>query len=198
MTHIPKAPLILDLCGGTGAWSAPYKEAGYEVMVVTYPIDVRDFAKDIQASPLGPVHGILVAPPCTCFTAGANQRWATQDKEGRTANDITIVRACLDIIRLCNPRWWALENPPGRLPRLVPELGTPVLRFQPWWYGDPYTKRTCLWGTFNPALPKTPVEPIRYTHGSWIMRLGGRSKRTKTLRSITPPGFARAFFEVNP
>ena len=25
---------ILDLCGGTGAWSAPYRDAGYEVIVV--------------------------------------------------------------------------------------------------------------------------------------------------------------------
>ena len=24
--------LILDLCGGTGAWSLPYKEGGFEVI----------------------------------------------------------------------------------------------------------------------------------------------------------------------
>ena len=29
--------IILDLCGGTGAWSAPYKEAGYDVRLVTLP-----------------------------------------------------------------------------------------------------------------------------------------------------------------
>ena len=23
-------PIILDLCGGTGSWSAPYREAGYQ------------------------------------------------------------------------------------------------------------------------------------------------------------------------
>ena len=23
--------IILDLCGGTGAWSKPYKDAGYDV-----------------------------------------------------------------------------------------------------------------------------------------------------------------------
>ena len=27
--------IILDLCGGTGAWSEPYKEAGYDVKVIT-------------------------------------------------------------------------------------------------------------------------------------------------------------------
>jgi len=32
-----KQKVILDLCGGTGAWSKPYKEAGYEVIVLTLP-----------------------------------------------------------------------------------------------------------------------------------------------------------------
>lgn len=29
--------LILDLCGGTGSWSKPYRNAGYEVKVITLP-----------------------------------------------------------------------------------------------------------------------------------------------------------------
>ena len=29
--------IILDLCGGTGAWSAPYRENGYDVRVITLP-----------------------------------------------------------------------------------------------------------------------------------------------------------------
>lgn len=29
--------VILDLCGGTGAWSRPYREAGYEVELITLP-----------------------------------------------------------------------------------------------------------------------------------------------------------------
>ena len=38
--------VILDLCGGTGAWSRPYKEAGYEVINVTlsdYDVTKTDF-----------------------------------------------------------------------------------------------------------------------------------------------------------
>ena len=27
--------IILDLCGGSGAWSAPYKAAGYDVRLIT-------------------------------------------------------------------------------------------------------------------------------------------------------------------
>lgn len=29
--------IILDLCGGTGSWSKPYKEAGYDVRNITLP-----------------------------------------------------------------------------------------------------------------------------------------------------------------
>lgn len=36
--------IILDLCGGTGAWSKPYKLAGYDVRVITAPeYDVKTY-----------------------------------------------------------------------------------------------------------------------------------------------------------
>ena len=54
--------IILDLCGGTGSWSKPYKDAGYDVRVITLPDDVRLYA------PPDNVHGILAAPPCTEFS----------------------------------------------------------------------------------------------------------------------------------
>ena len=31
------AKIILDLCGGTGSWSKPYRAAGYDVRVITLP-----------------------------------------------------------------------------------------------------------------------------------------------------------------
>jgi hypothetical protein len=90
-------------------------------------------------------------------------------------------------------KFWVLENPVGRLQTLRPQLGKPWY-FQPHWYGDPWTKKTGLWGKFNKELPKNEVAP---DPNSWIMKLGGKSERTKELRSMTPPGFAKAFFEAN-
>jgi hypothetical protein len=29
--------IILDLCGGTGSWSKPYRDAGYDVRLITLP-----------------------------------------------------------------------------------------------------------------------------------------------------------------
>ena len=34
-----KEKIILDLCGGTGSWSKPYKDAGYDVKVINRLIE---------------------------------------------------------------------------------------------------------------------------------------------------------------
>lgn len=81
------------------------------------------------------------------------------------------------------------------------------MMFNPFDYGDPYTKKTVLWGEFNTNLPKNPVEPelvtIKagnhyYKASSIWAKTGGKSEKTKTLRSNTPAGFAKAFFTANP
>jgi hypothetical protein len=209
---------ILDLCGGTGAWSRLYAKAGYDVIIVDpqdiredtsasiWQMDVEDYldwmiwlARGSIYTEIYCVHGILAAPPCTHFSGSGAQYWKAKDADGRTDEHLRTVDACLDLIELFDPVWWVLENPVGRLPKLRPNrLGEPLVRFQPYEYGDPWTKKTCLWGNFT--IPeKNPVEPVRSTkQGSWTQKLGGKSDRTKRLRSITPQGFAKAFFEANP
>lgn len=185
---------ILDLCGGTGSWSRPYADAGYDVRIVTLPDnDVRTY------QPPPAVHGILAAPPCDHFAVSGARWFADKDADGRTVEAIDIVRSCLRIINSCSPAWWALENPVGRIRRLVPELGMPVMAFDPCDYGDPWTKRTLLWGRFTPPLPifLHDDRSVFPSEGSKMHRIPPRPDR-KELRSITPPGFARAFFEVNP
>jgi len=42
------------------------------------------------------------------------------------------------------------------------------------------------------------VAPVRVcSQGSRVQRLGGKSDKTKELRSMTPMGFARAFYAAN-
>jgi hypothetical protein len=145
----------------------------------------------------GKVNGILAAPPCTDFAVSGAQYWKQKDADGRTARSLKLIHRTLQIIETCNPDFWCLENPVGRLPKLVPQIGKPWY-FQPYWFGDPYTKKTGLWGKFNKPPKTNVVEPIRYcSQGSWLQRLGGNSDKTKTLRSITPTGFAWAFYEAN-
>ena len=188
---MPTPPkIILDLCGGTGAWSTPYREAGYDVRLITLPEhDVRTYRPPIK------VHGCLAAPPCDHF-ARVGARWWKQKGERPLRDALILVGHCLRIIRESNPEWWALENPIGRLKDFI---GEPVFKFDPWWYGDPWTKRTWVWGRFNPPSKlASAVRPILIgtpRRRDRTSRLGGGQKVT---RSITPSGFAHAFFEANP
>ncbi len=193
----PKEKIILDLCGGTGAWSKPYKEAGYDVRLITLPdYDVRLFqASDFRKLR---IYGVLAAPPCTHF-AGSGAMWWKGKGTEKLLEGLSVVDACLRIIYWGKPKFWVLENPVGRL---VHYLGKPKMYFNPCDYGDAYTKKTCLWGEFN--IPeKNPVKPIFMTtkngkrYSPVAYNTGGKSERTKMLRSITPPGFAKAFFEAN-
>jgi len=174
--------IILDLCGGTGAWSDPWRDGGFDVRVVTLPQDVRFYV------PPAGVYGVLAAPPCTCF-ANSGARWHRSEADMLEA--LSVVDACLRIILVSKPVFWALENPVGKLKGW---LGSPVMYFNPCDYGDPYTKKTALWGNFT--IPeKTPVDPVEGS--KMALKYGGKSKRTKELRSITPPGFAKAFYKAN-
>lgn len=180
---MPPSRIILDLCGGTGAWSKPYKDAGYDVKLVTLPeYDVR-----LYCPPAG-VHGILAAPPCT-HLASSGARWWKEKGEGALLEALSIVDACMRIILVSNPTFWALENPVGRL---VHYLGPPKMYFDPCDYGDAWTKKTCLWGNFN--IPKkTPVKPTGPNPIHYMPATPNRSM----LRSITPASFANAFFVAN-
>ena len=178
--------VILDLCAGSGAWSEPYRVAGYTVLRVDLPQDVR-----LMWAPDVPIHGILAAPPCTMFCRMRMCRGEPSADQFREA--LSIVDACLRLVTVTRPRWWALENPQGYLSRW---LGPPSLKFQPCDYGDPWTKYTWVWGDFaKPQLSATAVS----LH-PWIYPKRGRRGRAQddSQHAITPPGFATAFFEANP
>lgn len=60
-----------------------------------------------------------------------------------------------------------------------------------------YTKRTGLFGDFNRDLVKKPIKPIKCApQGTFTQRFNGGAKG-KEERSITPEGFALAFYEAN-
>jgi len=197
--------IILDLCGGTGSWSKPYLEAGFDVKVITLPeYDVTDKKIQDYCISLNPI-GILAAPPCTMFSFARTNAKAPRDlQEG-----MRIVQACLDIIWACQYKiksdtqkysplkFWALENPNAMLKWF---LGKPAFIFSPYDFGDNYKKKTCLWGMFNEPI-KTP---IKYTSSKFDCMKSkdihpeyfGKYDR-QTRRSITPQGFAKAFYEAN-
>ena len=186
-------PTILSLCDLSGAWSAPYREAGYHVVQIDLGLNGQDVR--LMRFP-GSVQGILAAPPCDWSCRPGARLW-NEWGEAKVLSGMSVVDACLRLVAVCRPVWWALENPPGRIREY---LGDPALNFQPWHYGDPWTKQTYLWGSFTPPV-RTPVQPEAYP-GHLAPGKRDRTSRMsssqKAKRAETPPGFARAFFKANP
>lgn len=220
-----KNKIILDLCGGTGSWSAPYKESGYDVRVITLPeydllertclrrdvdggcVEFQKSSGEVERVMAADVYGILAAPTCTMFSLARTTAKTPRDLRGA----MHLVNRCLEIVWLCREqqdsqlRFWALENPVGYLRQF---LGKPPLTFDPCDYGDNYTKKTDLWGYFN--VPKksrrelTEEERERCKINKrvlpplpkdYVVPDGWNAQAAR--RSMTSKLFAEAFYKAN-
>jgi len=107
---------------------------------------------------------------------------------------------------------WAFENPISRLSTLYRK---PDFIFDPYQYGqylpeddihpdypnyinarDAYPKTTCLWAGNGFKFPKK--KPVKITKGysTQHKKLGGKSLKTKLIRSASPRGFFIALAEL--
>jgi len=108
---------------------------------------------------------------------------------------------------------WAIENPIGVISTIWRK---PDFKFNPCEYGrylpcddihplypdiypgqDAYNKTTCIWSGnrfVKPGLKR--IEPLHKDNPGW-KKCGGKSLRTKNIRSATPRGFAEAVFQAN-
>ena len=209
---------ILSLFDRTGTWSQPYVEAGYDVIRVDKQIegiDIHDFCVEVIAEELGfpPfVHGIMAAVPCTEFAVSGALHFKKKDADGRTALALDLLMKTMatveyytvtdqDVIDDGFPglQWWVFENPINRIGTLVPwvkDYGK--FYFDPTEYGDPYNKKTELFGEFNreglEALKlDVPVKAIP----NYIRDMKGKGLERQNARAETPPGFCKAWFQAN-
>ena len=198
-----KRRVIISLCSGTGEWERPFAEdSAYHVIPVDIEqgLDVRTYEPPDEE-----IFGVFAAPPCTTFSASGARWWTKHEADGELDRGIDIVQSCLRVIEACKPRWWALENPVGRLGRMVPELGRWNFAFHPYeyagWLDDPtpdaYTKRTCIWMGGMAREPDRKV--FRRHRGSAMWEVGPSGlngvPRWK-VRSQTPRGFALAWKDM--
>jgi hypothetical protein len=130
---------ILHLCADTGSDTKPYKDAGYNVILVGSSIGVENY------HPPKDVYGIIANPVCLEFSTARSDGKARNPEEG-----MKLVKECQRIINECNPTFWVIENPATGALRNY--LGKPAFTYQPWEFGSPWTKKTALWGKFN--IPK--------------------------------------------
>lgn len=147
---------------------------------------------------------IIAHPPCTYLTVTGN-RWFNVDEYGDKAIErmknrdkaikffMTFVNANCDHI--------AIENPIGIMST---NYRKPDQIIQPYYFGDPYEKKTCLWLKQLPLLEKTnvvePEERTVFSSGktmpTWYASAFGLPPAERSrIRSQTFPGFAKAMAE---
>ena len=108
---------------------------------------------------------------------------------------------------------WAAENPVSVLATLWRK---PDYSFHPYEYGgylpvddnhplypeyikprDAYPKKTCIWSGNGFVMPTKKPVCVSTGYSDQHKKLGGKSLKTKNIRSATPRGFAQAVFEAN-
>ena len=130
-------------------------------------------------------------PPCT-DVAVSGARWFKDKGLGAVINALQLFKVCVDIASILNIPYM-IENPVSTVSTYWRK---PDYIFQPWEYGDLYTKKTCLWVGNGFVMPE-PIykeKPEGVTEKIWLMP---PSEDRANKRSETPMGFANAVFKAN-
>lgn len=133
-------------------------------------------------------------PPCT-YLCGSGMHWTTRGLRDPqlTENALEFVKELMGapILRI------AIENPVGCISSRIRK---PDQIVQPFWFGDPESKKTCLWLKNLPLLEPTNMLSLPES-GRWANqtpsgqnKLGPSADRW-ALRSKTYPGLANAMAE---
>lgn len=132
---------------------------------------------------------IIAHPPCTYLASSSASRLYDKDhliKDcARYMAGIVAATLFMDILTADCPRI-AIENPTPlkcfRLPKYTQII-------EPYMFGDPWHKRTCLWlKGLSPLEPTNIVTP----EGFWVGNNSKGGHRDQKLRSKTFEGIARA------
>ena len=147
---------------------------------------------------------IIAHPPCTYLTVTGN-RWFNIEKYGKKAIKRYEQRkeAIQFFFRIVNANCdkIAIENPIGIMSTV---WGKPTQIIQPFMFGEPFEKKTCLWLKNLPKLNSTklviPPERIKFKSGKtmpeWYAKLWALPKEEREKeRSKTFIGIARAMAE---
>lgn len=141
--------------------------------------DVRPLLKE-------PWDLVIAHPPCT-YLCNSGVRWLSE-REGRWQQMMDGAIFFLECMAANAPKV-AVENP------IMHKYSKGLIKFeptqiiQPWWFGHPESKATCLWLRGLPLLTPTDINPNR---NNTIHLLGGGHSKE---RSATFLGIARAMAE---
>lgn len=158
---------------------------------------------------------ILAFPPCTHLASSGARHFKKKREDGRQADAVSFFLEMLsaDCDKIC------VENPVGIMSGdyLFQYYGIPPIKpaqiIQPYYFGDPVRKKTCLWlKGLSPLEPTNMVEPdiikadyanksTSFSGPAWYVTdengkiLSWKDPRTAQMRSKTYPGIAQAMAE---
>lgn len=134
---------------------------------------------------------LIAHPPCT-YLSVSGMHWTT-----RGLRDPKLTEDALEFVRLfmdCNIPRIAIENP---VSVISTRIRKPDQIVQPWMFGHPESKKTCLWLKWLPKLEPTNLLPIPAS-GRWENQTAsGQNKLAPSkdrwrIRSKTYSGIAEA------
>lgn len=176
--------------------------------------DMIENSYDYLASVLYRRQCKLVAgfPPCTDVAVSGAAHWQRKFEKDRyfQAKAAIIAQECKTIGELAQCPWF-FENPVSGFSSI---FGKPNFTFHPYEFGgylpeddihplypsyfkprDSYPKKTCLWSGGGFLLPEKKPVKVDNGYSDQYKKLGGRSLKTKNIRSATPRGFSQAVYE---
>lgn len=192
-------PIVLSLFDYSTNMVRPWAEAGYRCVCVdiqhSEKSEPEENVERVKADildylpPRGRIAAVFAFPPCT-HLAVSGARWFRGKGLGLLSDSIRLFHATAKICEWSEAPY-LIENPVSTISSY---WRPPDHTFDPCDYGDPYTKKTCLWTGGGFVMP--PKQRIEPTEGSKMHLIPPGPDRANQ-RSETPMGFARAVFRAN-
>ena len=193
---------VLVACEFSGVVRDAFRARGHDAMscdLLPTEVDGPHYQGDVR-DVLADGWDLMIAhPPCTYLaTSGLHWNRRIAGRAAKTEAALDFVRLLMDapIERIC------IENPVGAVST---HIRKPDQIIQPWQYGHPESKTTCLWLKGLPALRATNVltatrfqangRPLWNNQTSGGQNKYGPSPDRWKLRARTYEGIARAMAE---
>jgi hypothetical protein len=106
------------------------------------------------------LHLVIAFPPCTDICVSGSQYFEEKRMDGRQKAGIEFFMRFANLAIECSNTRYAIENPIGIMSTVWRE---PNQIIQPWQFGEPESKFTCLWLHGLPPLKPTKIlAPLEY------------------------------------
>jgi hypothetical protein len=180
---------VLIACEESQAVCKEFRARGHEA----FSCDIQECSGGlpewhIKADCLEVIYGfewdmLIGHPPCT-YLSGAGLHWCDVEKHGSKAIERIIKREAAKkfFLKMWNApiKKICLENPVGYMGRFLPYSQT----IDPYFFGDPHRKRTCLWLKNLPKLFHSKVDTLFDTHTHTHTHTGTNKHRFNRQKKV--------------